>query len=677
MASRRTNSSRWTASVLFVVGVAVAAVSIAVLAERVSVRIDATMRQTHRLSPRAEAVLGAADDPIEIIAAIDGSARDGRLIDAAEDVLEAFGGASDNISLTTINTARPLDRDRFDRLVEAMVARDRDRYDAIARTLSDVATEMRTAGATLADAAAAVDSAEPAAVLRTLARDLDVIARRVEQDIASWSEMVAPDPKPTLDTASQAMEALASQLATLATADDASVSFSARRRGIPPEVGRVRDRALAFAQRLKEIKPPDATRLAGAVASNEAIIISRPTATDDGRPTLVGIDPTSLFPSGLSDAGSAITQTRLATERALVAGIGAVTRLDRPIVVLGHAEWTKIAGLNGIASLLADRLRASGIDLVDWAIARGDPPPALAKLDPTGQRPVVYLILTGNSWQPPVRRDSLEIPSGLERTRRVASAVSELISDDRPLLVCLQPSDAPSYGSEDPIARSLAPLGVRIDSGRPLLSGRATPGGVVADPMSRVTQGDELGHPIARATRGLQIGIEWALPIEPVEIESVSPLVRVPADANAWAESRWLAYMRTPLDQRRLVAQPVEDEGDDGDGPWVVAAACEPAGGPRAVVVGGATWFLDPVWAAGSESNPDRFAQPGNIELLEACIAWLAGQDELIAASGSARATPTIGPMSDGLVSGLRWGLMAGLPALILVFGVLYRMIRG
>ena len=68
---------------------------------------------------------------------------------------------------------------------------------------------------------------------------------------------------------------------------------------------------------------------------------------------------------------------------------------------------------------------------------------------------------------------------------------------------------------------------------------------------------------------------------------------------------------------------------------------------------------------------------PGNAELFEAAVLWLAGQDELIATSAGARSTAMVKPLSPGSLTALRWGLIAGLPLMTLGLGILWRLARG
>jgi hypothetical protein len=90
-------------------------------------------------------------------------------------------------------------------------------------------------------------------------------------------------------------------------------------------------------------------------------------------------------------------------------------------------------------------------------------------------------------------------------------------------------------------------------------------------------------------------------------------------------------------------------------------------------VVGSFDWFFDE-WTRPATIVDERIVadNPGNAELFEAAVLWLAGQDELIARSPTARATPRIESIDPGRLSALRWSLVGGLPGLVLLLGVLW-----
>ena len=70
-------------------------------------------------------------------------------------------------------------------------------------------------------------------------------------------------------------------------------------------------------------------------------------------------------------------------------------------------------------------------------------------------------------------------------------------------------------------------------------------------------------------------------------------------------------------------------------------------------------------------------AYPGNIELLDASVSWLANQDSMISASPQSQQLPLIPPMTEAQLGGLRWALIGGLPVLILLIGAAWRLFRG
>ncbi len=98
----------------------------------------------------------------------------------------------------------------------------------------------------------------------------------------------------------------------------------------------------------------------------------------------------------------------------------------------------------------------------------------------------------------------------------------------------------------------------------------------------------------------------------------------------------------------------------------------------RLIVVGSPVWFEDYYLNAASAVEGRRVLTfPGNSALLESSIAWLAGQDELVAPSPQVRDIARIKPLSAGQLTAIRWALAAGLPVLVLVLGIGVRVLRG
>ncbi len=108
---------------------------------------------------------------------------------------------------------------------------------------------------------------------------------------------------------------------------------------------------------------------------------------------------------------------------------------------------------------------------------------------------------------------------------------------------------------------------------------------------------------------------------------------------------------------------------------FTAAVAVERQGqGGRLVVVADPQWATDAVtqfghWGEGTaELSGARF--PANSELFVNSVYWLAGLDELIAASPRAQDLRRIEAMSDAALVGYRVLLLLGLPAAIALAGV-------
>jgi hypothetical protein len=200
------------------------------------------------------------------------------------------------------------------------------------------------------------------------------------------------------------------------------------------------------------------------------------------------------------------------------------------------------------------------------------------------------------------------------------------------------------------------------------------------------------------AIRGLPMLMPWAVPLyeRPQDSKvrlSITHLYALPAGDSTWAESQWLRLWQVPENQRSLITDlPVFDKDRDSRWPegrpsakpqnWLLAAAAERAevgaAPQRLVAVGANYWFFD------RATQPQVFvegrtgaAYPGNSELFESSVYWLAGQDELIAQSPSAQAFAIVQPMEQNVLSGLRITTILGVPLGVLALGALYRLVRG
>ncbi len=679
-----------------------------ILGEHFSERYDVTATGEHRISPRTTALLGSLAHDYRLVVAADLSRIDARGRERVVDVMDQIRRASARITNDVIDTSRADGPRALDGLVQQLADAEHDTLQAQVDTINSAASAMKTLAGfldkELAPEMERLRQATPAdkELFRTFFDQRAAAARLASQDMARavesldepLSAKIGEVPVPATDKAAQkvreACKPILDQLAELTrqlrliTSNDAAPAATREAVGaLPDRVQAARDAAGAGVDAVRTMARLDLQRVSEALRSGSCVLVIAPGAG------IRAVEFKALFPDEVNAAGRA--DTRRHAEELFASAIGSIENPVRPIVVVAHAEGKKFFGELPIFTTLAERLSRRGIDLVEWAPVIEPEPTALATLDPTGARPVVYASFAPDSGAASTGPGQLPGP---ERAAKLGAALSALADAGKPLLVSINPSVIATYGQPDPTVSVLERFGLSADSGKPLLKERITAQGRIVETDQTVVAG-EGAHPILRAVRGLPTLVPW-----PVAVKStfgkgaessqgqqglqVTALATIAEDGSTWGESQWLKLWQTPRAQRGASPDlPVFDANRDvKGGPWMVAAAAQmagPRGTPqRLVVVGSNSWFIDQVTQRQAEVDGRVIdANPGNIELFESSVLWLAGQDDLIAQSPEAASIALIRPISPEQLSMIRWAMVAGLPVLVLVVGGLYRVVRG
>jgi hypothetical protein len=456
----------------------------------------------------------------------------------------------------------------------------------------------------------------------------------------------------------------------------------------------------------------DIARVAEALARGSAGLIvgpQLPTGNAHGASSLIAIDLRSLLPDGvvLEAAQASKTDLQRRVEDVLSTSLASLAAGAKPLLVVTHADPPGAVLGTRLFDAAVERLALRGIDTIEWSVVGEDEPKA-TELDPKGLRPRVYLVIAPDAS---AQANATGL-TGSQRVQQMATKLRDVLRAEAPaprsLLLCIAPSILPTYGSPDPLAQIAEEFGIRVQSGEPLLTEVLTPQGrsVETDRLVQPIEGDA---PLQLALRGLPTYVTWATPMERTDAPgtTVLPLLGVPsgqaassAGARTWAESQWqrlrsvrredrallpAAQLPTPDAQRERLA-PAAFAGADGQ--WVVAAAGERAAEPgsqapgpskpqRLVVVGTNDWAIDPVTQQGRVVDGRPVLQnPGNLELLDASVHWLAHQDNLIAQSASATVAPMVRAIDDSSLRLVRIATIAGLPLLVLLTGITIRLLR-
>ncbi|MFO0835617.1 MAG: hypothetical protein U0638_11650 [Phycisphaerales bacterium] len=673
-----------------------------ILGERFSQRYDVTATGEHKLSPRTTAMLGSLTHDYRLVVASDLSRIDARARERVVDVMDQLRRASARITSDVIDTGRADGPRALDALVQQLADAEHDTLQAQVNTINGAAGAMKTLAAfldkELAPEMERLRQATPAdkELFRTFFDQRAAAARLAAQDLLRavealgepLSAKIGEVPVPATDKASQkvrdACKPIFDQLAELTrqlrliTTNEAAPAPTREAVGtLPDRVQAAKDAAGAGVDAARSLPRLDLQRVGEALRSGSCVLVIAPGAG------IRAVEFRALFPDEANAAGRA--DTRRHAEELFASAIGSIENPIRPIVVIAHAEGKKFFGDFPVFTTLGERLARRGIDLVEWAPVIEPEPTALATLDPTGARPVVYASFAPDSGAASAGAGQLPGP---ERAAKLGTALTALADAGKPLLISINPSVIATYGQPDPTVSVLERFGLSADSGKPLLKEQISAQGRSVETDQSVVAGEGT-HPILRAVRGLPTLVPWPIPLKPKSADSapgreIAALATIANDPSTWGESQWLRLWQTPRAQRGASPDlPVFDANRDvRGGPWMVAAAAQipgPRGTPqRLVVVGSNSWFIDQVTQRQAEIDGRVInANPGNIELFESSVLWLAGQDDLIAQSPEAASIAIIRPIAADQLSMIRWAIVAGLPVLVLVVGGLYRVVRG
>ncbi len=720
------SSSLWVRSVRLSMGVGLAAIAVAacavmlnVLAEKFPKRWDLTATQSQALAPRTQTLLRRLSGDHEIILAHQFSTEvDPLARQRVADVLREFEMASPHVHSRWIDTNSSTGKAEYASLVADLVARDQQKLDnakaaveaakgmvsAGAKTLREgLATDLlearnRISGSTTEDTQLRLQLEQAAGAAGIMATDLESAVTNAQDALAErTADILLPQTDSAAGTIRTNASVCASQLSGLARDLRALIASGKAAAGIEQlqsaatRAEHVRDQLSIAAEPLAHLIRPDVLRITAALRQGSVGLAMGP---ETG--SLIGIDLDALFPTTpwMNATQASPVDVGRRAEELFASALSAIGGMPAPVVVFVHAEPRAYLDQFKFLDLLMQRLNTRGIDTVEWPCLLQESP-QLPPTDPARPKPVVYVTIPPDAT---ASAGGPNEPPGQQRASKLAEVVSRLITDNQRVLLSLNPSTLPTIGDKDPFSAILAQFGMSVSSARPLMvetptSGRGRlvePGVLVQPPQGR--------HPISHAVAGLPTYLLWPLPLmksenPPAEKVSIEPLIVQKApQSNVWAESAWLQYYQARSDQRNLMPnKPQYDEGrDDRETPaglslltrdWTLAAAAEretSKGPQRVVVVGSNGWFIDAVAQRAVTIDGRLVARnPGNTEFFEAAIAWLCNQDDSIAQSPISRTLPVVIPLTDQKLSILRWVLIAGMPGLILLLGIAYRVIRG
>lgn len=704
---RRLSFWLWT-----ILGICAAIASIAfanVVASRFAPRFDVTATGEHRLSPRAQTVLARLPSPARLIVAADFQRVSPESFRDSNDVLDRFV-RSGKLELALIDLGSPAGQKQYQQVLADLIERDQPELQsqavavrAAAASGSEVAAWTQTVlSRSLDELRASLPSGtsgpvqqarssleQRAAGARIAGRDLVGAIARIEDPLnAKIGELALPATdraaeslRRDLRAASDHVGQIVGDLRRLSRVSELGEAFSARAAAAADSIGKQRDRLSVAAESLARLPRPGVLRVASALRQSSAAIIVPPSGN-----RLSAIPMDELFPAReIVLSAGARADNRRRVEEFLTASL-ASTLLDKPpIAVFVHAEERPFVTEAPFLEHLRDGLLMKGIDIVEWPVLLEPEPSGLVRLDPSRSRPAVFIVLPPDSTtaaRPGEQR------GGIERSQRLGAAIDKLVADHQNILLSLNPSIQRTYGDADPFLPVLQHFGLESSAGKPIFTERFDQGKREIETDRTViaaAPGEIYGsNPVSGAIRGLPTYLPWPIGLKAAPGTTTTPLLSIPAEENAWGESSWLLIWQTPRAQRgALAGSPRFDAGKDDRGPWSVAVASEvpatqTAPVQRLIAVGSSGWFFDSLTQPGVQVDGRVVSPfPGNQELFDSALYWLAFADDLIAQSPQAGAVPLIGSIDPARLLWLRLIIILGLPLCVLALGVVHRAIFG
>ncbi|QDU70858.1 GldG family protein [Mucisphaera calidilacus] len=655
------------------------------IAYRQYVRFDFTSMGMYSLSPQTRQVLDDLDTPHEIVGIF---VEDTEPAIRLGELLQEYDVRSDNLTLTRINPV--IDAVRFDTFLARMEARYADKLDPARTTLRQSIDRVQAGWASvipiLIELRDALDAGSVSGRLNQVVTVLPQISSAWEQSSSSWNDQL-DQALPAVGQIVRTMQRQLEEINTQTLAAAQSILDDAGSNSTLP--GAVRDAALRAAAAIDTLRVDlqnttdqlaaingleDYNQLVDDLVGRECVIVLA-----DDKARVIARDA-MITPETFTDDSQRESEYRFQAEEKITGALISLSLDQRPLAVFVSYDPRPVIGPRGSHEHVASRLRSADFQLETWnpmgqmspmgGMAPAGPPPT-----PEPGQPAVWVVLPA---PPPDPRNPMSNPAAAKQ--QVAAILAERLAAGDGALLMTSTDPGARFGTSDPIAELAAEWGID-----PLLEQIILAEVRVNERQTQATTMHDLrdwpdDHPVSKALAGLPGVMIQASPLQLVdpapeetpETDTPAPTTTTWALAHATSPRMWATAEAAAAGSLEQMAFDPEQAADT----FTVAAAAERPAAGRLILIADPIFASDDITTYGmtilgpAQGFPDTAIYPANAELFVNSVYWLSGMDHLIAASSRTQRVARVGAISDETYMAYQFGLLLGLPLIILATGL-------
>ncbi|GAB4191301.1 MAG: hypothetical protein Kow00105_05380 [Phycisphaeraceae bacterium] len=359
-------------------------------------------------------------------------------------------------------------------------------------------------------------------------------------------------------------------------------------------------------------------------------------------------------------------QPQYLIEEKLTGALLSMTLEQPPLVVFVLSDSGAALGPQGHYQNVARRLESADFDVTQWnpsgqVSAMGQPTPPMPRPEPEPGQKVVWVVLPtyGNPMGNPMMM-------GANARQQIADLLKERVEAGDAAMVMLAPDPSAPFGLPNPITEWLNDQwGITAQTDRIILQEVPQSNRRMRTVLQFLIDTWPTHLPITAALDGMQAAFQIACPLLLGEVEGVKhyPLIEIKGE-RLWAH--------TDLSSTQAVQNAKFDESTAA--PQFTIAVASEKDNARLVTIAEQAWASDDITGLGllgpGTAELTGAMLPGNSELFVNCVFWLAGLEDLIAASPRTQDVPRVNRMTPEALWWHQTILLAGLPASALVLGL-------